>query len=107
MSLSAEILADLESGELDDLFEPVRWNLSPTTAMVEPAVTIDGMDSFGGPVLRGERQFKFRRRDLEAIKVDFRALGAVVTYGAEIYDVREIENRPGHPMVVVRGELRP
>ena len=106
MSLLDEIEADLHGGELDDLFEAVKWNGVPTVAMVEPAATIDGFDAMGGSVLRGEREFKFRRRDLEAIKVNFKAINANITYGAEVYDVRQIDNRPGHPMVAVRGELR-
>lgn len=106
MTLKDEIETDIFSGELDDLFSDVTWNGKPIKAMAEPAATIEGMDQFGGPMLVGERQFKFRRRDLLALKATHFGAGNVICYGSEVYDVREVENRGEHPIVVVKAELR-
>jgi len=106
MKLTEEIQADLYSGELDDLFQPVEWGYHILKAMVETAATIEGMDDLGGTVLRGERQFKFRRRDLVEIDEDFEMIGDVIHFAGRVYDVMEIEDRPDHPIVIVRGDLR-
>ena len=106
MSLIDEIRADIHSGDLDDLFRSVTYNGQAVVAMVETASTVDSFDAMGGPMLVGERDFKFRRADLEAIRVNFQSIGAVIVYGPETYNVRQIDTRPGHPIVTMRAELR-
>ena len=107
MSLRDEIKADIESGELCDLFADVTWNGTALTAMVGPEATVESMDSLGGPMLSGERVFKFRRNDLLALDSDLKTIGGIIRYAGRTYDVTEPVERTGHPLVILRAELRP
>ena len=108
MTLAEEIAADMESDEIvADLFSDCKWNGHPVKAMIEPTAIVEGMDSLGGPMLTGERQFKFRRSDLRKISANLGMIGDVITYSGKSYDVTELDERPNHPVIIVKTELRP
>ena len=107
MSLRDEIARDIASGELEDLFQDCTWNGKPIRAMVETSATVEGMDGLGGPMLTGTRQFKFRRQDLLELRGNLKMLRDVIRFAGRKYDVTEIEDRPGHPIVIVTAELHP
>ena len=85
MTLQEEIRADLESGEMDDLFQDVKWNGKPIRALVETASVSEGMDSLGGPMLTGERQFKFERVALLQLRSTLKMMNDVITYAGRTY----------------------
>lgn len=107
MTLRDEIKVDIYSGELDDLFDAVEWNGKAVVAMVEASSTVEGMDSLGGPMLSGEKQFKFRRDDLRKVTRNLGMIGDLIEYAGKTYDVTEIDDRPDHPLIVVTATLRP
>lgn len=107
MSLREEIAADIASGDLADLFQDCTLNGKAAKAMVSTTATIEGMDAMGGTMLSGERQFKFERQPLLEIKSTLKMLNDVITFAGRTYDVTEIDDRPGHPIVIINAVLRP
>lgn len=106
-TLREEIEADLVSGELEDLFEDVKWGRTALRAMVEIAGVAESFDDLGGPQLESVQEFKFRRKDILEIDPDLATYGEAITYAGRVYDVTTVEDRPDHPLLVVRATLRP
>ena len=107
MSLRSEMAEDIASGEMSDLFQDCTLNGRSIKAMVSTTATVEGMDAFGGTLLSGERQFKFERQPLLEIKSTLKMLNDVIVFAGRTYDVSEIDDRPGHPIVVINATLRP
>lgn len=107
MTLNEEIEKDFFSGELDDLFEPVKWGDAQVVAMVSTEGIEEVFDELGGATLSGSiKSFTFRRKDLMAIQPDLSMFGNVITYAARKYDVNTVDERDSHPAVMVRATLR-
>lgn len=106
MGLADEFKADLSGGELDDLFEPVKWGRHTINAMVQIAGVQEEFTELGGPMFAAVREFSFRRSDLLAIDLDFSTFGERIIYADRKYDVNEVHERPGWPLVTVRATLR-
>jgi len=106
MTLAAEIEADIFSPDLeDDLFESVLWGANTVLALVEVSGVSEDLAS-GGLVYSDERVFKFRRLEIEGIETDLSAFGKVITYNGRTYDIDEVDERPGWPLIEVTATLR-
>lgn len=105
-TLNEEIEGDLFSGELDDLFEDVSWGDYPVKAMVSVVGVEESLDEFGGATLSAVKEFKFRRKELVALHTDLSMFSDEIEYNGRTYDVNEVHERPGHPVIAVRATLR-
>lgn len=106
-TLRDEIEADLAGGELEDLFEDVTWGGHLLRAMVEIVPVVEDAGDMGGPILEAAPEFKFRRRDVLSVDLTGKTYGQPITYAGRTYDVDSVDDRPAHPMLVVRATLRP
>lgn len=104
-TLADEFKTDLHSGELADLFEPVTWGRHSVEAMVAVTGVAEEFE-MGGPTLSAVREFSFRLRDLLEIETDLAMFGDSITYAGRRYDVTEVRERPGWPLLSVSATLR-
>lgn len=107
MALADEIATDIQSSDFeDDLFVDVLWGSFSVKAI--PAITgvEENMDDPGGVVLSDQREFKFRRTEIDGISSDLSMFGTKITYNGRTYDVDDVDERPGWPLLVVTATLR-